>query len=97
MSLPPHVPIWYSLGSAYLSSGDEDKASEWFRRIAESGVEHLYWPIPYARSFYFLGRIHEDRGETEISKEYYHRFHDLWRDGDLDRVRVEEAVRKSSL
>ena len=51
----------------------------------------------FARSFYFLGRIHENRGETEISKKYYRRFHDSWRDGDLDRTRIEEAMKKSHL
>ena len=92
--LPQHVPIGYSMASAYLASGDEDRAFEWFQRVVESGTERLYWPIPVVRSFYFLGKIHEHRGETEKSTEYYRRFVEHWKDGDLDRERVEEARSK---
>ena len=64
-SLPQHVPIWYSLASAYLSADDDDQAVAWLRRITESTTEHIYWPIPYVRSFYFPGKIHENRGEMD--------------------------------
>jgi hypothetical protein len=31
------------------------------------------------------------------ARQYYRRFVDFWKDGDLDRERVEEAMHKSSL
>jgi tetratricopeptide (TPR) repeat protein len=89
-----HVAIWFSLAHAYLESGDEPKASQWFRRITENGYLHIYWPIPYVRSFYFLGKIHENRGDMERARECYRRFYEFWKDGDMDRARVEEAKRK---
>ena len=89
--IPPHVALWFSLASAYLTSGDDDNAEAWFTRIVESTTEHILGPVPYARSFYFLGKIHEERGESEKAREYYQRFVDFWGDGDLDRERVEEA------
>jgi hypothetical protein len=49
---------------------------------------------PYVRSFYFLGKIHENRGEMEKAGEYYRRFYEYWKDGDVDRERVEEAKAK---
>jgi tetratricopeptide (TPR) repeat protein/predicted Ser/Thr protein kinase len=88
------VPIWFSLASAHLASGNELRAAEWFQKIAESGYEHLDWPIPYVRSFYFLGKIHENRGEVDQARHYYQRFVDFWKDGDMDRDRVEEALQK---
>jgi tetratricopeptide (TPR) repeat protein len=88
---PQHVPIWYSLGSAYLAAGEELNAAEWFRRVAESANEHIEWPILYVRSFYFLGKIHEARGEKEKARDYYRRFVDYWKDGELDRPRLDEA------
>ena len=94
MEAPQHVPIWYSLASTYLEAGDDDKASEWFQRIAEATVERVEWPIHYVRSFYFLGKIHENRGEMEKAREYYRRFYEYWKDGDMDRERVEEARKK---
>jgi tetratricopeptide (TPR) repeat protein len=92
--IPQHVLIWYALASAYLASGDEENASKWFQRIAESTTERLDWPIPYARSFYFLGKIHENRGEMDEARRCYRRFYEYWKDGDIDREQVEEARRK---
>jgi tetratricopeptide (TPR) repeat protein len=93
---PPHVPIWYSLASAYLAAGDDVQAAEWFERIADSGGEHINWPILYIRSFYLLGKIHESQGDTAAARQYYRRFVDFWKDGDLDRERVKEALGKIS-
>jgi tetratricopeptide (TPR) repeat protein len=94
LRVPQHVPIWFSLAKAYLESGDEDNAAQWFQRVAESTNEHIPWPIPYVRSFYFLGKIHENRGEMDKAREHYRRFHEFWKDGDMDREQVEEAGRK---
>jgi tetratricopeptide (TPR) repeat protein len=91
-----HVPIWFSLASAYMEAGDDSKAATWFQRVAESDAEHVWFPIPYVRSFYFLGKIHEDRGDMEKAREYYRRFYEYWKDGDMERDRVEEAKQKSS-
>jgi serine/threonine protein kinase/tetratricopeptide (TPR) repeat protein len=93
---PPHVPIWFSLAKAYRESGDEEEAAQWFQRVADSTNEHVQWPIPYVRSFYFLGKIHESRGDMEKTREYYRRFYEYWKDGDMDRERVEEAGKKIS-
>jgi len=93
-NLPQHVPIWFSLASAYLAAGDEVQAADYFRRVAENKSEHTFWPIQYVRSFYFLGKIHEKRGEMDKAREYYRRFVGFWKDGDMDRERVEEAKRK---
>jgi tetratricopeptide (TPR) repeat protein len=93
---PWHVPIWYSLASAYMAAGDEPKAAEWLERIAQSTTERLDWPIPYVRSFYFLGKIYENRGDMEKARHYYQRFVDFWKDGDLDRERIQEALSKIS-
>ena len=92
--MPQHLPIWYALASAYLATGDEESAFRWFQRITDSTTEHLHWPIPFVRSSYYLGKIHESRGEMEKARTYYRRFYEYWKDGDIDRERVEEARRK---
>jgi hypothetical protein len=79
-----------------LASGDEESASKWFQRITDSTTERLDWPIPYVRSFYFLGKIHENRGEMDQARKYYRRFYEYWKDGDIDREWVEEARSKLS-
>ncbi len=90
----PHLPIWYSLAKAHLDTGNEDEALRWFGRIAESAHEHIEWPILYVRSLYFLGTIHESRGEAEKAQTYFRRFVDLWGEGEIDRDRVQEARKK---
>jgi tetratricopeptide (TPR) repeat protein len=89
-----HVPIWFSLGSAHLAAGNDTEAAKWFVRVIDSTTEHIDWPIPYVRSYYFLGKIHENRGDMDKAREYYQRFVEFWKDGDLDRERVEEALTK---
>jgi serine/threonine protein kinase/tetratricopeptide (TPR) repeat protein len=89
-----HVPIWFSLGRAYFEAGQEDQATPRFQRVVDSTNERLWWPIPYVRSFYFLGKIHENRGDMEKAREYYRRFYEYWKDGDMDRERVEEVRSK---
>ncbi len=90
-NIPQHVPIWYSLGSAYFAAGDDQRAEKWFERVVSSTTERNAWPIPYVRSFYHLAKIHEKRGDAAKAREYFRRFYDFWKDGDLDRGLVEEA------
>jgi hypothetical protein len=60
----------------------------------KSGSEHISCPIPYVRSFYYLGKIYEQQGELEKARKHYRPFFDYWKEGELDRPRVEEAARK---
>jgi tetratricopeptide (TPR) repeat protein len=90
----PHVPIWFSLGRAQLEAGEPAVAAEWFERLTENPNGHGQWPVAYVRSFYFLGKIYEDLGEMEVARRYYRRFYEYWKDGDMDRERVAESMRK---
>jgi tetratricopeptide (TPR) repeat protein len=86
----PLAPLEFSLASAYLAAGDPHRAERDFKAIVQSGDERLDWPIPYVRSFYFLGRLLRAREAAE-SQRYYRSFTAHWGDGDLDRERVAEA------
>ncbi len=90
-NLPQHLPVWFSLASAYLAAGEDEQARKWFEEVASRTTEQRFWPIPYVRSFYHLAKIHGKRGDTVKSKEYFQRFLDFWKDGDIDRELVEEA------
>ena len=89
-----HVPIWFALGEAYLGAGRPKDAEPWFTRVATSGFEHAQQPLEYVRSFYHLGKVHEEAGDLTRAREAYRRFVGYWKDGDLDRDRVAEAERK---
>jgi tetratricopeptide (TPR) repeat protein/TolB-like protein len=90
----PHVPIWFSLASAYRAAGKDAEAARWYQRVADSGYEHVYSPIQYVRSFYFLGTLAEKQGNKEKARQYYQRFLSYWKNGDIDRDHVADAQRQ---
>jgi tetratricopeptide (TPR) repeat protein len=93
----PHVPAWRSLADAYIAGGEDAKAEILLNRILNAGAMRLNREHIWVRSHYLLAQIHERRGNTEMARELYRRFYELWRDGDIDRGRVEEAKRKSGM
>jgi len=94
--VPQHVPVWYSLGHAYLAAGDDDSAAISFRRITESTTERIEWPLLYVRSFYLLGTTLERLDDDAGARVAFRRFIDLWGEGDIDRELVDEIERKLS-
>ncbi len=51
----------------------------------------LYWSDIYAKSFYMLGKIHEQQGDTTRAIEHYEKFLSLWKDADPGLPEVEDA------
>jgi serine/threonine protein kinase/tetratricopeptide (TPR) repeat protein len=90
----PQVPIWFAVGSAYLSAGNDSEAVKRFERIVNANTMRLQYPIEFVRSLYFLGAAAERSGDRAKAAAYYRRFVQYWGDGDLDRTRVADARRK---
>ncbi len=88
---PEHVPIWYALGRAELAAGRSQEALRWFEQVASSS-EHVEQPVPYVRSFYHLGRIHQDAGEADEARQSFERFLRHWRESDIDGEWVAAAL-----
>jgi tetratricopeptide (TPR) repeat protein len=77
------------LAFAYYSAGDLEKARKEYENIkllTDGRLEHGYI---YAKSFYMLGKIHEQQGETAKAIENYEKSLDLWKDADLGIAEVE--------
>jgi eukaryotic-like serine/threonine-protein kinase len=90
-----NTDLFFELGSAYFDSGNVVEAAKRFERVVASGPLRAGDPLPYVRSFYFLGQISERNGNRAKAAEYYRRFLNYWGDGDIDRERVAEARRKA--
>jgi len=90
---PDHVPVWYALGLAHEAAGQPDRAIEWYRRVVDSRFEYLECPVRYVRSLYRLGKLYEQRGDSELARECFAQFLHHWGDGELDRDAVADAVR----
>ena len=83
-----------TLALAYYKSGNMDKAREEYERIVSHTTGRLLWGDLYAKSFYMLGKIHEQQGQKNKAIEHYEKFLDLWKDADSGIAEVEDAKKR---
>jgi tetratricopeptide (TPR) repeat protein len=83
-----------SLALAYQLAGNLEKAAEIYHKITELNTGRLSSGDVYARSFYRLGMIYEQKGDKARAIEHYQKFLDLWREADPGRQEVEDARRR---
>ena len=72
------------LAAAYFMSGDREDARRVYERITSLTSGRMHYGDIYARSFYMLGKIHEQKGERSAAVEYYEKFLAIWKDADPD-------------
>ena len=78
------------LARAYFLSGDLEKAQGAYEAI--SSLRLRYWSGDiYVESFYRLGKIWEQKGDTAKAIEHYEKFLDLWKNADPGLPEVEDA------
>jgi tetratricopeptide (TPR) repeat protein len=80
-----------STGLAYYKSGNLEKAREEYKMMAFPEVYRLNDGDLYAKSFYMLGKINEELGDTAQAIESYKKFLDLWKDADPGFPEVDDA------
>ena len=77
-----HAYFIEPLALAYYKAGDKDKAQEEYERIISLTTGRFYHGDIYAKSFYMLGKIFEEQGDTAQASEHYEKFLSLWKDAD---------------
>jgi tetratricopeptide (TPR) repeat protein len=82
------------LAQAYFKSGDLEKAMGTYEDITKLSLGRYYWGDIYAKSFYMLGKIHEQQGNKAKAIESYSKFLDLWKDADPGFAEVEDAKKR---
>lgn len=83
-----------SIGLAYYNSGELEKAREKYTQIETLPNGKMNYGVIYAKSFYMLGKIYEQQGDTAKSIENYKKFLDLWKDADPGLPEVEDAKKR---
>ncbi|NIO20128.1 MAG: tetratricopeptide repeat protein [Candidatus Aenigmarchaeota archaeon] len=83
-----------SLAYAYYKADDLEKAQEEYERIISLTVDRIYYGDIYAKSFYMLGRIFEQKDWKGKSIENYEKFLDLWKNTDPGIDEVEDAEKR---
>jgi len=54
----------------------------------------MWWGELYAKSFYMLAKIYEQKSRKDKAVEHYEKFLDLWKDADTGIPEVEEATKR---
>ena len=80
-----------SLALTNYQAGNLDKAAETYGRIAALTTGRLAYGDTYAKSFYMMGKIYEQKGEKARAVENYQKFLDLWKDADPGLPEPEDA------
>jgi tetratricopeptide (TPR) repeat protein len=89
-----HASFIEPLAFAYYKSGDLEKAYEEYERIISLTGGRTFWGDIYAKSFYMLGKIYEQKGWKGKAIEHYEKFLSLWKDADPDFLEVEDAKKR---
>jgi tetratricopeptide (TPR) repeat protein len=89
-----HALFMEPLALAYYKMGDLDTAQEEYEKITSLSTGRLYYGDIYAKSFYMLGKICEEKGWKGKAIEYYEKFLDLWKDADPGIAEIEDAKKR---
>jgi len=86
-----HALFIEPLALSYYKSGNLERAIEEYERIISLTTGRLYHGGIYAKSFYMLSKIYEEKGWKGKAIEHYEKFLDLWKDADEGLPEVEDA------
>jgi tetratricopeptide (TPR) repeat protein len=82
------------LALAYYRAGDLENAlkqCEWITTLTQGRIRYA---DHYALSFFMLGKIYEQQGNSANAIEQYEKFLNLWKDADPGVAEVEEARKR---
>jgi len=85
-----------SLALAHYKAGNLDKARDNYQWITTLTTGRQNFGDIYAKSFYMLGKIHEEKGLKEKAIEHYEKFLALWKDADPGITEVTDAKNRLS-
>jgi tetratricopeptide (TPR) repeat protein len=89
-----HLGLAYRTGLAYYKAGNLENARQEYERVVSLTTGRQGSGDLYAKSFYMLGMIYEQRGNRSKAIENYEKFLDLWKDADPDIREVEDARKR---
>jgi len=89
-----HALFYDVLASAHYQAGQLEAAQKEYENIQSLTIARLYYGDIYAKSFYWLAKIHDQKGESQIAKDYFLKFLDLWKDADPGPPELEDAKRR---
>ena len=86
-----HAFFISALAQAHFNAGHLNKAQKNYERIQSLALGRLDDGDLYAKSFYMLGKIYEQRGQKEKAIENYSKFLEFWKNADPGIAEVKDA------
>ncbi len=83
-----------TLAAAYQSAGNLDEARKEYKKILALTTGRLHYGDIFARSFYRLGRIYEQKGQKAKAVDNYKKFLNLWKEADPGLPEVPDARKR---
>jgi serine/threonine protein kinase/tetratricopeptide (TPR) repeat protein len=90
----PRAMLNYWRGRERLAAGEYKAAIESFARNTTNAGLRQFHPIEYIRGLYYTAQAYEKAGDAGTAREHYAKFLSYWKDGDLDRDKVADALKK---
>src|SRR6266850_1235434 len=83
---------WYLLAQCYLATGQDEQGISAAQKMQKTYYNYYgNRAVLYPKSFYLLGRIHQQKGDKKLALENYERFLTLWKAADSDLPEVTDA------
>jgi tetratricopeptide (TPR) repeat protein len=89
-----HALFYDSLAFAFYIAGDLEKAREHYENIHSLTTGRLNFGAIYAKSYFMLGKIYEQKRWMGKAIESYEKFLHLWKDADSGIPEIEQASRR---
>ena len=87
----------YDLGQLYFELGQYENAVKSIQRMQRKNRSYIWFPqrpIQYSKSFYLLGKIYEEKGDSKLAIKNYETFLDIWKNADEDLPDLIEAKKR---
>jgi serine/threonine protein kinase/Flp pilus assembly protein TadD len=92
-----HALFIEPLARAYDMNENIENAQREYEKIVSLTFGRMYQGDIYAKSLYMLGKIHQEKGETEKAVEYYERFLEILKDPDRKSPELQDAQKQLTL
>lgn len=92
-----HALFIEPLARAYDMNENIENVQREYEKIVSLTFGRMYQGDIYAKSLYMLGKIHQEKGETEKAVEYYERFLEILKNPDRKSSELQDAQKQLSL
>jgi len=89
-----HAAFIDPLALAYYQAGDLEKAQVEYERIISLTTGRIHQGDIYAKSYYMLGKIYQQKGWEGKAIEHYEKFLHLWKDADPDIAEIDDTKKQ---